>query len=70
MFVNFIGIPFRNRYNNAYNRTGRMKPIDCELCMAFWIGFVYGLNSGLLYAFGYGAVCGCLALFIFRKLFL
>lgn len=70
VFVRYIGTPFRIRLNAAEIHLGRIKPLDCEVCMAFWVAFFYGLNSGLLYALGFGSVCACLSLFIYRKLFL
>jgi hypothetical protein len=28
----------------GYRKTNRLKPLDCPLCLAFWIGLGYTLN--------------------------
>lgn len=47
MFVNAIGLPFRERlristYIGEYER---IKPFDCEKCLSFWIAIWLGFNT-------------------------
>ena len=56
-WVHLTGIPARIKW--AY-KLKSIKPIDCELCLAFWIMGIYSYHNGcgLFWSFIYGLVAG------------
>ena len=70
LFVYVIGYPLRVRLNASEIYKGRIKPFDCELCMAFWLGLWYAYHIGMSDILFFAATCSVLALVIGRKLFL
>lgn len=43
LFVN-TGVSFRLRRLMRWPHDRRMKPFDCELCLAFWMGLIGGVS--------------------------
>lgn len=51
----------------GYIKPRRVKPFDCEVCMGFWLGFFYNLDSGIT-AIIYGIVCSALTVILTKVL--
>jgi len=63
-WVHLTGIPARIKW--AY-KLKSIKPIDCELCLAFWIQGIYSYNAGcgLFWSVIYGLFAGFIANMIY-----
>jgi hypothetical protein len=61
------GIPFYLR--NCLNRR-RLKPLDCEMCMAFWLAILSSIyfEKNVLETIYIGGMAAVLAVFINKKL--
>lgn len=46
----------------------RLKPLDCEKCLAWWIALIYFYHStgGILLSVGCAALCSVLSIYIVR----
>ena len=70
MFVNAVGIPFRSRLRAAdfIGQYERIKPIDCEKCLAFWTCFLMQIHSDWSVALFTASISYVVAMFITKKL--